>query len=105
MASNGKLTIVVIGNGMVGYKFCEKLVSRSSEFNIVVFGEEPRPAYDRVHLSEYFNGKSAHDLILSEASWYAEHGIELHLGNPVQRVDRSLKKIFSFGGHEQSYDY
>lgn len=33
-------TIVVVGNGMVGYKFCEKLLARSLHFNIIVFGEE-----------------------------------------------------------------
>jgi nitrite reductase (NADH) large subunit len=58
-------TIIVVGNGMVGYKFCEKLVAKASHFNIIVFGEESRIAYDRVHLSEYFNGKSADDLSLS----------------------------------------
>jgi nitrite reductase (NADH) large subunit len=50
-------TIIVVGNGMVGYKFCEKLLAKSSQFKIIVFGEEPRHAYDRVHLSEYFSGK------------------------------------------------
>lgn len=60
-----KPVIVVVGNGMVGYKFCEKLVAKSINFQIVVFGEEPRHAYDRVHLSEYFNGKTADDLSLS----------------------------------------
>lgn len=105
MTSINRPTIVVIGNGMVGYKFCEKLLSRSSSFNIVVFGEEPRPAYDRVHLSEYFNGKSAQDLTLAEVSWYAEQGIKLHLGDPLQKIDRESKRIVSFKGLEQSYDY
>jgi nitrite reductase (NADH) large subunit len=39
-----KPTIIVVGNGMVGYKFCEKLLARSSQFQIIVFGEEPRHA-------------------------------------------------------------
>ena len=49
------MKIVVVGNGMVGYKFCEKLVAKNNprQFSITVFGEEIRPAYDRVHLSEY----------------------------------------------------
>lgn len=105
MAPNGKFTIVVIGNGMVGYKFCEKLISKSSNFNIVVYGEEPRPAYDRVHLSEYFNGKSAHDLTLAESSWYSDKGITLYLGDPIKKIDRESKKVYSFQGGEQSYDY
>ena len=50
------MKIVVIGNGMVGYKFCEKLRAKQdiTHIELVVFGEEPRPAYDRVHLSEFF---------------------------------------------------
>jgi nitrite reductase (NADH) large subunit len=100
-----KPTIVVVGNGMVGYKFCEKLVSRSSGFNIVVFGEEPRPAYDRVHLSEYFNGKSAGDLSLSTNLWYAESGITLHLGDPVQEINRHDKTVHSLMGVTFKYDY
>jgi nitrite reductase (NADH) large subunit len=91
-------TIVVVGNGMVGYKFCEKLVAKSSAFQIIVFGEEPRRAYDRVHLSEYFAGKSADDLSMSSASWYADHDIELYLGDPIQEINRQNKTIHSLKG-------
>lgn len=90
---------------MVGYKFCEKLVSRSGQFKIIVFGEEPRVAYDRVHLSEYFNGKSADDLSLSSASWYADNGISLHLDDPIQEINRSNKTVHSLKGATIKYDY
>jgi nitrite reductase (NADH) large subunit len=100
-----KSTIIVIGNGMVGYKFCEKLVTKSSGFNIIVFGEEPRQAYDRVHLSEYFNGKTAEDLSLSTKEWYQENGISLHLGDPVQEINRIEKTIHSLKGITLKYDY
>jgi nitrite reductase (NADH) large subunit len=100
-----KSTIIVIGNGMVSYKFCEKLVTKSSGFNIIVFGEEPRQAYDRVHLSEYFNGKSADDLSLSTYSWYEENDITLHLGDPVQEINRIDKTIHSLKGLTLTYDY
>ncbi|SDT56762.1 assimilatory nitrite reductase (NAD(P)H) large subunit precursor [Mucilaginibacter mallensis] len=98
-------TIVVVGNGMVGYKFCEKLVSRSNQFNIIVFGEEPRIAYDRVHLSEYFNGKSADDLSLSSSSWYTDNGISLHLDDPIQEINRVDKTVHSLKGAVIKYDY
>lgn len=100
-----KSTIIVIGNGMVSYKFCEKLVTKSSGFNIIVFGEEPRQAYDRVHLSEYFNGKSADDLSLSSREWYQENGITLHLGDPVQEINRTAKTVHSLKGLTLKYDY
>ncbi|WP_259067699.1 nitrite reductase large subunit NirB [Mucilaginibacter sp. X4EP1] len=98
-------TIVVVGNGMVGYKFCEKLISRSNQFNIIVFGEEPRIAYDRVHLSEYFNGKSANDLSLSTSSWYADNGISLHLDDPIQEINCIDKTVHSLKGAVIKYDY
>jgi len=100
-----KPTIIVVGNGMVGYKFCEKLVAKSSAFNIIVFGEEPRRAYDRVHLSEYFAGKSADDLSMSSASWYADHDIQLHLDDPIQEINRANKTIHSLKGITLGYDY
>ena len=97
--------IVVIGNGMVGYKFCEKIISKSKDFNITIFGEEPRRAYDRVHLSEYFNGKSADDLSLSSSSWYADNGITLSLGDPITEIDRPNKIVHSSTGLRLRYDY
>lgn len=105
MAEMTKPTIVVIGNGMVGYKFCEKLTARQHPFNVVVFGEEPRVAYDRVHLSAYFDGKTAEDLQLSASDWYDQQHITLYLGDPVSRIDRETKTVYSLKGKEQRYDY
>lgn len=101
------MKIVIIGNGMVGYKFCEKLISKNSttNFELVVFGEEIRPAYDRVHLSEFFAGKSADDLSLAGTDWYLENNIRLHLGDPVKTIDRSAKTILSHLGIIESYDF
>jgi len=92
-----KVKVVVIGNGMVGYKFCEKLMAKAApdQFEVIVFGEEIRPAYDRVHLSEFFSGKSADDLSMAGIEWYVNHGIQLHLGDPVQQIDRTNKTIHS----------
>ncbi|MDB5279716.1 MAG: assimilatory nitrite reductase large subunit precursor [Ferruginibacter sp.] len=100
------MKIIVIGNGMVSYKFCERLVAKATaaSFEITIFGEEIRPAYDRVHLSEFFSGKTADDLLMAPASWYAENNITLHTGDPIQQIDRSNKTVHSFKGITQSYD-
>ena len=50
--------VVVVGNGMVGHHFVTSLAEDSSH-SVLVVGAEPRPAYDRVHLSEVFCGKVA----------------------------------------------
>ncbi|HTL08453.1 MAG TPA: nitrite reductase large subunit NirB [Chitinophagaceae bacterium] len=101
------MNIVIIGNGMVGYKCCEKLVKKqpAGGFQIIVFGEEARPAYDRVHLSDYFAGKSAAELSMAPADWYQANGIQLQLGDPVQWINRSLKTVHSFSGKTVRYDY
>src|SRR6476660_6597780 len=100
-----KMKLIIIGNGMVGYKFCEKLLSKISpgEISLTVFGEENRPAYDRVHLSEYFSGKTAEELYLAPANWYAENNINLHLGDPVQSIDPIAKSVHSFSGLTVEY--
>jgi nitrite reductase (NADH) large subunit len=92
---------------MVGYKFCEKLRNsqRSNEFEVIVYGEEPRPAYDRVHLSSYFSGTSAEELLMAPATWYKENNIELHTSELVVSIDRDSKTIKTHTGREDQYDY
>src|SRR5579871_2759630 len=104
MSSQQLPVVVVIGNGMVGHRFCEKLRA-AGEFRIVVFGEEPRPAYDRVHLSEYFAGKSAADLALPMTGWFGDEEIVLHLGDPIREIDRQQQLVHSMKGVAQHYDY
>lgn len=96
--------IVVIGNGMVGYKFCEKLRKASSDIQLTVFGEEPWPAYDRVHLSSYFSGASADDLIMAPIEWYANNHIDLRTNELIVKIDRAQKKVISHTGSEVFYD-
>ncbi len=108
MNTNKTKHVVVVGNGMVGYKFCEKLlakVNQRSDFTITVFGEEPRAAYDRVHLSSFFEGKSADDLLLAPVSWYEENDIRLYLSDPVVAIDRANKTVRSHHGIVVNYDY
>ncbi len=104
--SNAKKKIVVVGNGMVGHNFIEKLVDTGGleKYEIVVFGEEKRPAYDRVYLSSYFSGKTAEDLSLVEPGYYEKHGIKLHLSDKVVQIDRLNKKVISEKGKEETYD-
>ncbi|MBK0368550.1 nitrite reductase large subunit NirB [Flavobacterium agrisoli] len=101
------IKVIVVGNGMVGYKFCEKFVSKpgQEQYQITVFGEEPRRAYDRVHLSEYFGGKTAEDLSLSTSEWYDENGIKLNTSELVTDINREKKIIVTHLGNTYTYDY
>jgi nitrite reductase (NADH) large subunit len=100
-------TIIVVGNGMVGYKFCEKFIAKegSEKFKIIVFGEEPRPAYDRVHLSAFFENQNAKALEIAPKEWYEENGITLVVGERVSDINRFDKKVTTASGNEFPYDY
>jgi nitrite reductase (NADH) large subunit len=101
------INVIVVGNGMVGYKFCEKFISKSGQENyqITVFGEEPRRAYDRVHLSEYFAGKTADDLSMSTANWYEENNIILNTSELITDINREQKTIHTHLEKTYAYDY
>ena len=71
----GKVRVVVVGNGMVGHHFVEQLTKQSIDTEITVLSAEPRLAYDRVHLSEYFSGKNPEDLALTTPQHYQELGV------------------------------
>ena len=100
-----KKTLVVIGNGMVGQNFLETWVASSAyaDYQVVTFCEEPRVAYDRVHLSEYFSGKSADDLSLVESGFFEKNNITLHLGDRADRIDRDKKIVISQKGDHIAY--
>ncbi len=99
-------TVVVIGNGMVGHRFCERLLDFDEEhrFEIVTFAEEPRPAYDRVNLSKYFSHRQADKLALTTPQWYADRGIRLYVGDRVIEIDRENQTVRSARGREIVYD-
>jgi nitrite reductase (NADH) large subunit len=99
-------TVVVIGNGMVGHRFCERLVAFDAErtFKIVTFCEEPRPAYDRVNLTKYFTHRSPDKLALASPAWYEENGISLFVGDRAIEIDRAARVVRSACGREVPYD-
>jgi len=99
-------TLVIVGNGMVAHRLCERLteLDRDARWNVVVFSEEPRPAYDRVHLSALFDGRTADDLQLADVVWYAERNITLHLGDRIVEIDRTARTVVSARGRSVGYD-
>ncbi len=102
----GRRRVVVVGNGMVGFRFCERLRQHDDEkqFEIVTFCEEPRPAYDRVNLTKYFETRDPATLAMSPASWYEANDVTLLLGQRATKVDRRRKVVRSNTGAEISYD-
>ncbi|MDB5935038.1 MAG: nitrite reductase [Massilia sp.] len=99
------MKIIVIGHGMVGHKFLETLaLDAAPHLDVTVLCEEPRPAYDRVHLSEFFAGKSADDLSLVAPGIFDKGNVAIKLNAKVTAVDRAAKTVTVASGEVLAYD-
>ncbi len=97
------MKVIVIGNGMVGQRFVEKLIERG-EYEITVFCEEPRPAYDRVQLTSFFSGRTPADLSLFKKQLFENAGVTLRLTGAVLSIDLEPKTVRSARYRDVPYD-
>ncbi|GAB3446760.1 nitrite reductase large subunit NirB [Actinophytocola sediminis] len=95
-------TLVVVGNGMVGHRLVSSLRERdrAGQWRVVVFGEERRPAYDRVALTSYVDTWDDATLRLADH----DQDVEVHLGDPVVAVDRAARTVTAASGLVRGYD-
>ncbi len=98
--------LVVVGHGMVGHRFCEALWERDRgrTWRVVVFGEEPRAAYDRVGLTQFFAHRDASRLGLATPELYQQWGMDLCLGERVTRIDRVRQRVETDKGRTVPWD-
>src|SRR5215831_15203468 len=102
-----KQRLVVIGNGMAGGRFVQKLTERNGRehFDIVMFGDEPHGSYNRILLSSVVAGScDVKDILLNSHEWYRENGITLHAGLRVEAIDRNRRIVLGAGGIQEHYD-
>ncbi|BAJ03490.1 nitrite reductase large subunit NirB [Shewanella violacea] len=101
-----KVKLAIIGNGMVGHRYIEELIDKADihNFEVTVLCEEPRVAYDRVHLSSYFSHHTAEELSLVKQGLYEKNAINVLLGERAITIDREKKIIYSNTGREINYD-
>ncbi len=87
--------LVVIGNGMAAMRTIEELLAEAPDaYDITVFGAEPRGNYNRILLSPVLAGELERAQIMLHAlQWYREHGITLHVGDPVVSIDRRQRRV------------
>jgi nitrite reductase (NADH) large subunit len=105
MSPHLRRTIVVVGHGMVGHRFVQAAVERglTETHDIVVVGEEPRPAYDRVALTSYFE-VGADALSLLPEGEYDDPRVRLVLGTEVAGFDPESRTVLIGDGEVVSYD-
>ena len=101
-----KPRLVMVGNGMAGVRTLEELLKWAPDlYDIQVFGAEPHPNYNRILLTPILAGEQHfEDIVLNDLDWYARHGIGLHLGKKVVRIDRARRRVIADDGSEAGYD-
>jgi len=99
------MKVLVIGHGMVGHKFLEALSdSGAANLQVTVLCEESRAAYDRVHLSEFFSGKSADQLSLVKEGFFEQSGYALKLNARATAIDLAAREVTVSTGEVLGYD-
>ena len=84
-----------------------KLDVKRREYDIIVIGEEPHLAYNRVGLTSFFQHRNVEDLYLNPASWYAslpEGSLSYHVNTLVTSIDTMAKTVGTAKGDTVSYD-
>ncbi|MEU5810406.1 FAD-dependent oxidoreductase [Streptomyces sp. NPDC047718] len=99
-------TLVLAGHGMAGHRLVEELraLDPAGSWRVVVLAEEPRPAYDRVALSSYLDGRSAADLGLPAPGLSTDPRVEVRLATAVASVDRAARTVTTTAGDTVGYD-
>lgn len=105
-AGDDRPRLVLVGHGMVGQSLLEQLVERGLHlhYQVLVYGEEPRAAYDRVHLSEFFAGKTADELAIAAPGFFDANQIELRLNTQIVSIDRQARTLSDSAGKQVRYD-
>ncbi len=95
--------VIVIGNGMVGHRFCRSFRSLDASTPVIVLGREPEPAYDRVNLTRLVAEPRHESLYLDPTDWYTDSNIDLRLGTSVESVDVIARTVTTSTGETLSY--
>ncbi len=105
-ASQEKMQLLLIGNGLAGMRCLEDLLDMAPErYEITVIGEEPWGNYNRIMLSPVLSGdKSMDDIMLHNHAWYQEKGIRFIAGDAAVKIDRPRKQAYTEKGLVVGYD-
>ncbi|KAB8337315.1 hypothetical protein FH972_021616 [Carpinus fangiana] len=118
--------IVVVGLGMVGIAFIEKIMKldvKRREWDIIVIGEEAHLAYNRVGLTSFFQHREVENLYLNPKEWVRllcavqppllsrkqygsmpEGSLNYHLNERVVDINQESKTVKTSLDHTVPYD-
>lgn len=90
-----RLGMVIVGASMTGAFAAKSLRGAGYDGPITMIGSEPHLPYERPPLSKGYLQGSADlaSLFVHPADWYAEHDVDLHLGESVTAIDRGDRTV------------
>ena len=102
---NDRPGMLIVGAGMAGAKAAEALCDRGFNGRIDLVGAETERPYERPPLSkEYLQGRiSVDEIYVHPKTWYADRGVDLHLGSTVTALDRQEKLVLTSAGDRLRY--
>lgn len=99
--------LICVGHGLVGHRALRELTNRMPDrYAITVFGEEPRPCYDRIRLSAVLSGEATADSLgVADPAWFAEREITFRPSTRIAEIDRKRRVVVDTRGEETPYDH
>ncbi|CAE6754406.1 Anthranilate 1,2-dioxygenase system ferredoxin--NAD(+) reductase component [Paraburkholderia domus] len=98
--------LVIVGAGHAARRAAETLRALDQHARIVMIGAEPELPYDRPVLSKdaLTNESGERRAFIHDRAWYDAHCIELHLGVPVDLIDRAAQTVRLEDGRALGYE-
>jgi 3-phenylpropionate/trans-cinnamate dioxygenase ferredoxin reductase subunit len=93
-------TYVIVGGGAAAGTAAEAIRKRDPKGSVAVFTREWAPPYQRPPLSkEYLQGSAPlSDVLMFPPAWYAENGVDLHVGVTVDRIVPAASRVETSAG-------
>lgn len=91
--------VVIVGNGPAAHRLVERLRARGHTGPVVVLGDEPHPAYNRVLLGSVLSRS-----LPAEALRLPDVDAEVRLGVAATGIDRDRRVVRTSTGEEVGYD-
>ena len=95
---------VIVGNGFAGTTAAEQLRKHDASAQIVLFGDEPYPLYNRISLPPMLRKQLPEEKVMMRTiAWHEEHRIDLKLQTKVERVNTAERTVVA-DGREYPFD-
>ncbi|KAF9919987.1 hypothetical protein FBU30_010292 [Linnemannia zychae] len=96
-SSMSSSSIVIVGLGMVGLSFIEKILEydTAKKYTVTAICEEPIVAYNRVGLTQYFSHRSVEQLLIKPEQWYHDNNITILKHQTATKINSHLKTVES----------